>query len=373
MKLLYAALVPEDCTIYKKVDAQITAFLKIRESSLIEEFYYLNTKQNKDKSTDFYIENYFKVRMSNIGHINILNNILYKYPRIYLNLYRFMINENIDVLYIRKPPIFDLFSIFFFYTLKKNGLRIFFEIPTYPYDAELKGHKVLFHLDRLARIFLKNCIYKIITFSADSRIYGVNCTNISNGVDLSKIKLKINDFHKDKIVFTCVAGISFWHQIDRFLRAIDCYYKSVKRKEKIIFNIVGDGQAKLSLEKMVEQSEHLKQIVVFHGLLYDKELDAIFEETDVGVGNLEENKTRGLKEVKPLKHREYAARGIPFIYGLRDFDFDDKPYIYRINDGDIEFEKIVSWYKHLNIDKQYIRNDCQAFTWEQQFIKVLTN
>lgn len=379
MNLLYVAIMHKECTIYTKIKAQIRAFEVLKQKGFINKFSFLNTKKDKFNNI-FYINNEFSVKALDTSKYKTLGaflNIFFNYPRLYCRLIKYIKKSHITDMYIRKPPVFDIFSALFLFRVKFLKVKVFFEIPTYPYDKEFGKHSVLGKLDKIARSFLKKTVYRIVTFSNDDYIFGVRCINISNGVDLRSIKLKDNNKRKigDKITFTCVAGLSFWHQIDRFLNSMIFYFNHIcdETKENIHFNIIGDGSARKYLEEIVENNDCLSGKVTFHGFLYGKELDRIFEETDIAVGNLEETKTRNLVSVQPLKHREYAARGVPFIYGLKDPDFDGEEFIYQISDGAIDLYEIIKWYNQLRITKDDIRNVCDNLTWEKQFEKVLVN
>ena len=77
--------------------------------------------------------------------------------------------------------------------------------------------------------------------------------------------------------------------------------------------------------------------------------------------------------MKTLKNREYAARGIPFIYSESDSDFDNKPYVLKApaNDTPISIDEIVAFYRNLDIDALSIRNSIQNLSWKHQMKLVI--
>ena len=48
----------------------------------------------------------------------------------------------------------------------------------------------------------------------------------------------------------------------------------------------------------------------------------------MGIGSLARHRS-GIDKIKTLKNREYAARGIPFVYSETDDDFEHQPYILK--------------------------------------------
>ena len=84
------------------------------------------------------------------------------------------------------------------------------------------------------------------------------------------------------------------------------------------------------------------------------------------ITNLEE-------EIKTLKNREYAARGIPFIYSETDSDFDDMPYVLKApaDESPIDIYRIIDFYRHITLSPQQIRNSIDNLSWENQMRKVI--
>lgn len=64
---------------------------------------------------------------------------------------------------------------------------------------------------------------------------------------------------------------------------------------------------------------HIEKQVIFHGQKMGKELDELFDLADFAIGSLARHRSH-IDKIKTLKNREYAARGIPFIYSETDED-----------------------------------------------------
>jgi hypothetical protein len=71
-------------------------------------------------------------------------------------------------------------------------------------------------------------------------------------------------------------------------------------------------------------------------------LDELFEQADMGIGSLARHRS-GITHIKTLKNREYAARGLPFIYSEMDSDFEGKPYILKAKADESPIEIPLSW------------------------------
>ena len=100
----------------------------------------------------------------------------------------------------------------------------------------------------------------------------------------------------------------------------------------------------------------------------------LFNKCDCGIGSLGRHRV-GIDKIKTLKNREYAARGIPFIYSETDSDFDTKPYVLKApaDETAIDIDSIVSFYKRLSMSPEEIRNSISSLSWENQMNNVLNN
>lgn len=289
---------------------------------------------------------------------------------------RFILEEKIDLIYIRYVYLSNPLFIKFLKKLKEKNKKIIVEIPTYPYDGELKDRGILrnikYRIEKISRNKMAEYIDKIVTYSKDKVIFGVDTISISNGIDIEKINL-INKKKKDEIGFIIVAGLAFWHGVDRFLYSLLQYRKN-GGKEKIYFHIVGEGSEIQKLKKIVEDHRELQNIVIFYGFKSGEELDEIYNNSDIAVGSLGIHRLK-LESVQPLKNREYCAKGLPFIIGFNDPSFKNKEYIYEVSYDDklIDIKDIIEWYKNLKISPKNIRKDAENFTWDIQIKEVLEN
>lgn len=289
-------------------------------------------------------------------------------------LIRYVQKEHVDVVYVRYEHFSGPSFLNFCKEVKKRGIRLIVEIPTYPYDAEytnkLRPSYGAFLLDQRYRGKLHHTVDAIATFSDDQTIFGVPCINITNGISLEYVQPIIPKAHEG-LYITSVSTCDVWHGIDRFLEALDRYYQK-GGTEKIYFHIAGKGKETPKLQAQVEKSKYLKQYVVFHGFLKTPELDELYNMTDIAVGGLGDYR-KNLLKTHALKHREYCAKGIPFIYATEDDCFEGSAFTYKVPNDDTQFEieEIVEWYQALSIDSEKIRAYAQKFTWEEQLKKVL--
>lgn len=98
--------------------------------------------------------------------------------------------EGIQCVYIRSYHNANPFTIHFVRMLKKQGVRVLLEIPTYPYDHEYSSgmEKVQLYTDKLFRHAFCRYVDFIVTFSSDDRIFGRPTIRISNGVLLAAVR-----------------------------------------------------------------------------------------------------------------------------------------------------------------------------------------
>ena len=93
----------------------------------------------------------------------------------------------------------------------------------------------------------------------------------------------------------------------------------------------------------------------------------------MGIGSLARHRS-GITHIKTLKNREYAARGLPFIYSEMDSDFEGKPYILKAkaDESPIEIPAILEFHRGQTLSPCQIRESVLSLSWESQMSKVLS-
>ncbi|MBS5790289.1 glycosyltransferase [Fusobacterium sp.] len=294
----------------------------------------------------------------------------------YNKLQDYILNKEFEFIYVRYNHFADRYFINFLKNLKSEGIKIFLEIPTYPYDEEIKDMKIKNILkEKKYRYKLKEYVDRIITFSEDDEIFGVKTIKINNGVDIENIKVvnKNKEQNNYEINFIGVAMISLWHGFDRMILSMAEYYKN-NPKEIVRFHIVGDGDKKVVTElKDLVKKNNLEEHVMFYGYKSGKDLDEIYNKVDIAVGSLGFSRI-GLKGGSPLKIREYIAKGVPIILGYEDISLKNTlDFIYQVPNDESVFDlyKILDWYKNLDKDSTKIRRYAEDnLTWDKQMKKV---
>ncbi len=293
------------------------------------------------------------------------------------------INEGIDFIYIRKYFLDDSFiKIIKMLRKIKDDLKIILEIPTYPYDLEISRliDWPIYKKDQIYRKRLQGLIDRIITFTNDEIIWGIKCINISNGIDVENIPKKIKRTNNDVIKFIGVASLAKWHGYDRLIKGIANYSKTKSIEEVPEFHIIGKGDEYKNLKDLVKKM-NIGSKVYFHGFKSGQDLDRYFNESDIAVGSLGMFRI-GLDKGYTLKLREYAVRGIPFIYGYDDdlIEKSYRKYSFKVsnNDNDIEIQPIIDFYfdlvKSNELDEIIDEMNMLAkkdLSWEKQMKPVI--
>lgn len=301
----------------------------------------------------------------------------------YGKIIKYIINNHIDLVYSRSYHNANPFTISMFHQFRVHGIKSIIEIPTYPYDKEYLGFpfnkRFELQIDRLFRHCLAKQTNAIVTYTNDNKIFGQKTICISNGIEFESIPLKKTTNRTFQAIhFIGVAEVHFWHGYDRFIKGIGEYYNSGGKKD-VFFHIVGGiGNSEMHDSKNAPGfTELIKEYnignrILFHGELYGSELDEMFEKCDFAVGSLGRHRS-GVYNNKALKNREYAARGIPFIYSGDDSDFDSKPYIIKTSSDEnpINIAKVINFILDLKCEPIDIRNSVKSLSWECQMERVI--
>jgi hypothetical protein len=112
--------------------------------------------------------------------------------------------------------------------------------------------------------------------------------------------------------------------------------------------------------------------IIFHGQLFGDELTKVFNQCQFAIGSLGRHRS-GITVIKTLKNREYATRGIPFIYSEQDSDFDQQPYVLKApaDDSPIDIQQIFDFMDNFKMNPKDIRRTVEHLTWNIQMQRVV--
>lgn len=298
----------------------------------------------------------------------------------------YVIKNDFDFVYARSFHNANPSTVRMFKRFRVHDIPSVIEIPTYPYDQEYKGttsweNKIKLALDKLYRRRLAAQTNAIVTFTNDKEIFGQRTICISNGIDYDHIPLQQKLPHPDNEVHLIgVAEVHYWHGYDRLIAGLGEYYQHSHDKE-VYFHIVG-GVADSEMHDSIHapgfheliEKYGIEKYVIFHGQKFGKELDGLFNLADFAIGSLGRHRS-GITHIKTLKNREYAARGIPFVYSEADEDFDARPYVLKAkaDESPVDVNEIVRFIEVNKVPANDIRASIGHLTWREQMKKVIDN
>lgn len=264
-----------------------------------------------------------------------------------------------DVIYIRYQHFNESVLQALKY-LHKKGAKVLLEVPTYPFVGEyksytataLKKHNYKAAIKSYVNVLryyyyspkMKKYIDRVITYSDDSSIWGIETIRCSNGIDTSSIAYSTEQ-RMNVVNFICVSSCAYWHGYDRFIKGINDYYNG-QHSVTVYLHVVGEGPALSEYKQLVSQNS-LDNYVKFYGNLRGKELDRVYNQADIALDAMGRHRV-GVHYNSSLKGKEYAARGLPIVSGVKtEFDnYENYPYYYRVpaDDSNIKIDEILKFY-----------------------------
>ena len=293
----------------------------------------------------------------------------------YSCIYDYCVKENIEFVYARCFQNANPWLIRFFRKLRKAGIHAVTEIPTYPYDQEFKHFEWKMRLGLKIDQIFRNKLYQqmdaLVTFSEADYIFGQRTIRISNGVDFDSIPLHQRPVNNlSTIHLIGVAEVHPWHAFDRIMSGIGEY----NGDREVFFHVVGGVHPyRMSTDfEPIINKYGLQNKIIFHGQLFGEELTKVFNQCQFAIGSLGRHRS-GITVIKTLKNREYATRGIPFIYSEQDSDFDNQPYVIKApaNESPVKIQQIVDFIDHFKMKPEEIRKTVEHLTWKIQMQLVL--
>lgn len=346
MKLLYIAPIPIDFKnldgVPKKILCQVGALEKCFDVDIL---YYFD-KYVIIYNTDSKLHRKISKAKSKISVLNAARIIVTA--------------SEYNAVYIRYPRS-DYFFEKLLKKLKRECIPVSVEIPTFPYDMEgfetLKG-RIINILDRKYRKRLHKYVGRIVTYSDDKEIFGVQTINTINGIDFDGIQYDVTPLNLNyEINLIAVSAMYRVHGYERLIEGIHDYYKS-GGKRKIHLKLVGEGDERIKYKNLVDKYG-LEENVTFYGARFGEELEKIYEKNSVGINSLAIHR-QGLLKESTLKTKEYAAKGLPmlsssFVDALSENG--NREYVMQIpaDESNVDVNQLVQF-----IDSIYLNNDVKV-------------
>ena len=294
--------------------------------------------------------------------------------------------QTADFLYIRKPSVISRNFIAFLKKVKQENrrCRVLLELPTYPYDTELKDvwHRLpMLWQDRHYRKRLVNYVDRIVTLSKDDEIFGIPTLKIQNGVDLSSYRIKKQN-ESDVMNIGCAARFSFWHGIDRFLKGLAEYKQAPGEKRNVHLYLAGEGPQSSELQNIVTDL-NLQDMVTFCGKLDRTQLyEQIYDQCDLGIESIGKFRHSQGSVFSTLKSREYLAVGLPFVgEGKVDmFERENADFYFSVpsDESPVNISTVIAFYNNMleKESKMQLSARIRAYAerhigWEKTFASVI--
>lgn len=303
-------------------------------------------------------------------------------------IYDYCVCEGIEFIYARCFQNANPWLIRFFEKVKQTGILAVTEIPTYPYDDEFKSFEWKMRMGLKVDQLFRNKLYRqmdaLVTFSDAERIFGQRTIRISNGVDFDSIPLHQPPLpleragEKATLHLIGVAEVHAWHGFDRVMAGMGEYYHKMltanSQQPEVFFHVVGGVHPhRMSSDfAPIIEKYGLQDKIIFHGQLFGEELTEVFNQCQFAIGSLGRHRS-GITVIKTLKNREYATRGIPFIYSEQDSDFDHQPYVIKApaDESPVDILQIIDFMAHFTMKPKEIRKTVEHLTWKIQMQRVV--
>lgn len=223
-------------------------------------------------------------------------------------------------------------------------MKIIYEIPTYPYDAETSlslSNASFFLKERLNRKKAAKYLDRIVTFYGQEEIWGVPCLKLINGYDFSQVTLPHRQI-ESTIHILSVSTTAFWHGYDRFIEGLHRYYAN-GGTEDIHYHLVGDILPEH--EKMV-RAYGLSGHVTLCGRMSGEALNAMYVKCTLGIDILGGHR-KDFPVSSTLKSREYGAWGLPLITSSPvDFMEKDCPWqlLVPYDDSPVDIQAVLDYW-----------------------------
>lgn len=265
---------------------------------------------------------------------------------------------------------------------ERNEILLLLEYPTLNVKQTLStdpAGRIKYKLNAGKISVLNNLADRIITLTKDKYLFGRPAVFMANGLELSGIEVLPVPPYKDTITLLGVASdCAHYHGYDKIIKGLKIYQETGKKpvvRFRIISSLIGHNIT--ALRKLVEEC-HVQDLVEFVPPMSRKELAIAYRDAHIGIGTLALHRV-GLMDNYSLKHREYAAFGLPFIMSMGDDVFENSPFVLTIDRDEepVDIDAVVAFYSRLrnssgSYTQQFRDSVQQTITWDAQLKGVFS-
>jgi glycosyltransferase involved in cell wall biosynthesis len=141
---------------------------------------------------------------------------------------------------------------------------------------------------------------------------------IANGVDVDGLPAtgcQPCDGRTLRLAFSC-ATFWPWQGLDRLLAGLADYRGGLAVELHLLGEVTG-ADDRAAIARLAQARPELR--VIAHGVLARERCDQVLAQANLGISTLALQR-KGMRQACPLKSREYAARGLPFVFAHDDDD-----------------------------------------------------
>ena len=258
-------------------------------------------------------------------------------------------------------------------------IKIISEMPTFPYDKEKVSvvDRLSLKMDQNYRKKLPLYVDRITHYGLESKIFSIPTIPISNGINLNEVKVSKAQPKGKSIRLIALANWSSWHGLDRLIEGLKNYYSTSTKKVSISLTVIGNGKAIPEYQNLVNKYD-LHKVVHFLPPMSNEQLDHHFDNADIGIGTLGIHR-KNIPIDSSLKHREYCARGIPFLLAGNDLDSPvHLPFIFKCEptNDPIDLKNLIVFWEDFQKNGKPKKMDIRKYAegqldWKKRMKKVI--
>lgn len=310
------------------------------------------------------------LRVSWLGSIN------------FSDCYSDLVKERFDAIYLRfYLPGSGLIK--FLQRVKKDcpSTLLLLEYPTLNVLTEMKKRdmvsRVNYYLNRNKIAKLNSSVDHIVTLTKDKRLFGKPAIHMPNGIALEGINpVGVPPFSNKMILIGVTSDCAFYHGFDKVIEGM-AEYKKTGGQTEIFFRIISNPlSTHVTQLKDLARELNVQDHVSFEMPKTREELAFEYSKAHLGIGTLALHRI-GLMDNYSLKHREYAAFGLPFIMSKGDDHFEASPFVLTVerNDEPLDIQQVIDFYvtltgNHPGYPQEFRSSVEDKITWMAQMKNV---